>query len=300
MVGIATTQQQRLKSLANPRAYQPGMVDAPAIADPGSLAPTMMRAPDLTPGPIERPGLFDRIGMELDKPGVRAALLRSGMATFNGGLGEGMKAADAFLNQRAQNDLDQQRIGMQGRGLDIQQQGVAQTGAHYERSDTNEALRDAANATYQGGQLAIQRGNQRLQWGMHTEPSGDARLRAQTDMAQWTTPSANAQLQENGQMTRWGTPSADQRLQSDTSLGVARIGAGIGSRARIATITNETPAEPASNGFFGIGASDAVPKTTTQTDVLPMPASQDQAVVGAVYATSKGPMRWTGQTFVAP
>lgn len=299
---IASSQALRLKSLGKPQSYQPMFEDRQPFDErmsvPLDLGSAMNAPVGMDPAQVKGPGFFDRIGAELNKPGVRAALLRSGIGTMTGGLGEGMKAADAFLNQRAQSELEQQRIGLQGRGLDIQKQGIDQTGAHYERSDTNEAARDAANAAYQGGQLGIQRGNQRLQWGMHTNPSGDARLRAQTEQMQWTTPSANAQLQEGGQMQRWTTPSADQRLQSDTSLGVARIGAGIGSKAKIATITSETPGKPAEDGWFSDSPAQA--KTTTQTDVLPMPASKEQAVVGGVYATSKGPMRWNGQTFVAP
>lgn len=80
-------------------------------------------------------GIFERIGDALEDPNIRAALFRSGAATFDGGIGAGAMAAADFMDERRRDDerrrqfelghdLDKERVGIDRQRADTYGQSV--------------------------------------------------------------------------------------------------------------------------------------------------------------------------------
>ena len=111
---------------AMPMGAPPPQLAMPAMAAPetsgmGGLMNTMEPAKRLT-----KPGVFDRIGDFINSDEGRGALLRSGAATLQGGLGAGVAAGANWIDKRKADAAGQDRwdktFGLQEKGVKIDQQ----------------------------------------------------------------------------------------------------------------------------------------------------------------------------------
>ena len=102
---------------------QPG---AGSPFNPATLQRSLGQIEGMTPEVKAGGGVFARIGDFLGSDEGRAALLRSGAATLQGGLGAGIAAGAGFVDQRhreaAQQAERDRQFGLQSRGVDIKQQ----------------------------------------------------------------------------------------------------------------------------------------------------------------------------------
>lgn len=170
------------------------------------------------PPSVKKPGLMDRIGMALEEPGMRAALLRSAGATLQGGLGAGIQAGASFMDQRRRDDANT---------------------AHMERADAIDAINARSNADYRSGMLEnvafdnqlamakaeqdarVQAAREGLEWAKLSQDEQLARLRAQVDMRGQDVSRANAE-----------TSAAASRYGADRSAAASIYGTNVNSADR--------------------------------------------------------------------
>lgn len=199
---------------------KPDLGPSPVELDPPVVAPVPAPSPAPVPttdmatvaaglpgGDIKKPnGLFDRIGDFLHSDEGRAALLRSGAATLQGGLGAGIEAGANFVDKRrleasaaaqaaAEFGLKKQEVGNNynlGLGrLDIEGEQAGETARHNRAGEGNDQYRTQADIY------------------KHLNPSGDTRLRVAEDRFQHITPSGDVQATQEGENYRFGNVSGN-------------------------------------------------------------------------------------------
>lgn len=240
----------KLASLSNGLAPVPqrlsvfdGMGD-PAPADgPASLVRGL-------PDPkAESPGIFGAIGDFLSSDEGRAALLRSGAATMQGGLGAGITAGANFVDTRHREGEDARRFdeqqALRDRGVGVDEFNAAtradlgqsnlmallmrdrETGRHNRNQEGNQRFSIAT------GERNNMRTNQTSRANNTdtnaTSERNNVRSNTTTARGQDLDYQANTD-NEAGRMTRHTTPSADTTLVQDRTD--RRDAAGIGSRYR--------------------------------------------------------------------
>jgi hypothetical protein len=240
-------------------------LDMPAPVD---IAAGPMNAPSSTgaiaslpDANIKKPGLFDRMGDFLHSDEGRAALLRSGAATLQGGLGAGIQAGADFVDRRraqaaaaAQNAAE---MAMRGKQIDNSYNlGLG----HLDVDATNSAETSRHNRAGEG----TERSRIWEDYQKHINPSGDARLRVAEDRFQHITPSGDTQTTQAGENYRHDTTSADNTQDNQTQLMRDRLAAApkINMHAHYTT----TPEEFARNGPR-LRASQVQPQSTGAAEV---------------------------------
>jgi hypothetical protein len=151
-------------------------------------------------------GFLDRIGDFLGSDEGRAALLRSGAATLQGGLGAGIQAGADFVDRRrheraaaasadADRQLDRERMNNTynlGLGrLGIDSENSLETSRHNRAVEGNDTYRVDADLY------------------KHRNPSGDVRTRAAVDLHTHDTPSGDTRLTTQERRFEHITPSGD-------------------------------------------------------------------------------------------
>lgn len=239
-------------------------------ANPFELAPPvladMSAVTRIAPRAMDKPGLAgigQRFGDWLHAPGTAATLLRSGAVTMRDGLGAGIMAGAGYADQQksmaaqaAQRDFDNQMAILRQQ---VDQQQADQSGDYQRGQLTNDALRLAETGRSNRAREGIDANGQRIQlYGIDT--SATTQRRGQ-DVDRANTLDGLTQRERESQRD-----DGTRRYGIDTGAYTAgqELAAGIGSKAMVKT-TTETPGKPASNGWFGWGATPATPKTTTET-----------------------------------
>lgn len=292
---------------------RPGMNDFDAqmsmrapVELPDSLGPVTSAPAELSlPTPELRGGsVWDRIGAELKKPGMGAALLRGAGASFRGeGLGGAIGAATGYMDQREQRDYardyqgarDQVNDAFRERQLDQVDQGQAITfGLGTGRLE--EARRSSEAAT-------------KLKWAdlsLDQQKLMQDRWKHMTGLQVDREKIALGYTQETGRNTRHGTVSASTAYSTDATNYRHFNPAPKAPEAGYTETREETPAKPAVNHWFGPD-EPARPKTVTTTRTpagigskgagalpAPAPANAAQRVSGRIYSTPTGFYTWTG------
>ena len=116
------------------------------------LVPTMSQTPEMFKR-LNNPSIGERIGDFMQSDRGRGALLRSGAATMQGGLGAGVAAGAAYYDDQKELENKQMNwvseMGLKTRAQDIDQQQVDQTGAYQagtlDNNATDNAIRAARN-----------------------------------------------------------------------------------------------------------------------------------------------------------
>lgn len=258
-------------------AYNPD-VDTPAAMTTPKLRPQDITAPNI--GPVKKTGLFDRIGDFINSDQGRAALLRSGAATLNGGLGAGIQAGAGYIDQQKalaskqqQQDFENTLATLKQR---VDQQQVNQIGNHYLASDTNDSDRIRETGRSNRAQERLQANQQ----GVTMRGQDIGRANTLTD--------ANVSL-TNNRMNN-ATAQRGQDLSHDASIYGSNLdylgrGAGIGSKNQPYTEVETTmPGTPASNGWFS--STPATPKVVT-TQRIPGGATASATPPAAAVAALK-------------
>ena len=273
-----------------PAAPPPEMIESqplsPSFSDGVSAGQAFTEAANL---PIKQGGFFSRLGELLKQPGMSAALLRSGAATLNGGLGAGIEAGAAYMDKRGEREAEAaagaEERQQRNRALDIQENlGLGKLaldeGDLFERRRSNRAKEGVdrygieaglkKHVTASGDTVA----RESAQNWRHSRPTGTAVLNEQGQNFRHVNPSGNAILNERGANYRHGTVSADTRYSTDN--GAKNLGFS-------ETVTTQD-AVPAEDNWFGADVP-AQPKvvTTTRTPVAP---SQVQPNSGPVRISS--------------
>lgn len=211
-------------------------------------------------------GAGQRFGDWLHAPGTAGALLRGAAASLNGeSLGGAIQAGAGYMDQQKAAAAHAQQQQFQN-GLEILRQQVAQqqadqTGQHYERGDTTDALRLAEANRAARAREGLDANGQRIQlYGIDTNAATAQRGQ---DVSVLNNNTDNATSQANNirstDASRYGT---------DGQAYVAGIKpAGIGS-GYSQTVTT-TPAD--SGGWFGKPTPKTV--TTTRAPLAAAPAS---------------------------
>ncbi|AYJ85782.1 hypothetical protein D3Y57_07085 [Sphingomonas paeninsulae] len=256
--------------------------DNPAVPDAPSIAPTNMAPPVIPNAHVSGNGIFDRIGDFVKSDEGRGALLRSGAATLNGGLGAGIAAGANFVDQRHQDAAKQQQLTMENRlkqmGLGIQQQSVDQTGQ------------------YQDGQLELN-GVGKANDIARTEETARHNKRAESltgrgqdvQMYGHNVTRENAVDSNNTSMRNTDVNSATSRYGSDNSL----KGSMYGTDGR-SFDTGQTIA-----AGIGSKASKSPSASALKVEVLPANAQPGDLTTGKYYRTAKGVAQWDGLKFIS-
>lgn len=231
---------------------RPLMDMLPRAAMPtASIAPTNVPIDPSLMAPVRRPGIMDRIGATLDQPGMRAALLRAGAATIDGGIGAGIATGAQFLDQRRAQDIDQQQFAA---NQAQRQQQIDQTGDYQQgildnqsfRSEVDLAELEEARRAKMAGERLTQR--QQDLTAADNAASRDVTMRGQ-DIGERNNIRSNSQSDTNSRR------SYDASIYG-TDAGVFNAGqraAGIGSKGAKMTVTRKPTPERTEGGFMGIG-----------------------------------------------
>lgn len=232
-----------------------------AAADDGSLWASKLLMAEQNPAlpEIKKPnGIFDRIGDFIGSDEGKAALLRSGAATINGGLGAGIEAGANFMDQRkgllAAREQALAELGLKREGVEIDRQRADAQGRYYETQGEIGLAREGNNAT----------ANDIAAWKSRAE----AALRAKGIEVDWAriaqddtnnvrnNSTSRANNQDNNSTARRGQDATNWR---HTTPSASSGGANSGPN-----FSYQVPGAPASSkgGFFGMGATPvpAVPK----------------------------------------
>jgi hypothetical protein len=292
--------------LQGPLAQAPSLLDsynAQTIDDgPVSLTPAAerrMALGPLAPGGGEKAkkgGIFSRIGDFIGSDEGRGALLRGSAALLDGGsVGEGIQAGANFVDARRKERIGLEQadreFGQRDRGLDIQQQGVDQSGLYQAgvlENSSNQNLIRIMSEERAGREFAARQG---LDW---------AKLSLQERSIIGNLAMRN--LEEEGRQFRHGTVSANTAYTQDQTNQRTDKTIGARSDSGLGTVTESTKqvAEESPGLFsrlFGGEGTPGTPARSTKMKVNPLPSDPSQATVGAVYATRDGPARWNGRTF---
>jgi hypothetical protein len=104
------------------------------LAAPGDVSAELAARGGVAPAAHPKRGVFDRIGDFMGSDQGKAALLRAGAATMQGGLGAGVMAGADYVDGQKKIARDEEHysreMGQRDRGLDIQQQGTDQSGLY--------------------------------------------------------------------------------------------------------------------------------------------------------------------------
>lgn len=209
------------------------------------------------------PSLWDRIGAELHKPGVAAALFRGGAETLRNGFGSGLAAMAGYMDdQRAlatrgqqqafDNDLATRAANLadlrQQQANDLEWAGV-----------TNQAMGLDETARHNRAGEAIDANGQRIQLhGIDTQAA--TAQRGQTldySLGQQRVAQDDVNSQRSYGANIYGTNVGYAADMAKTAA------AGIGSKASAIPYTETKTKTPARNPWFG----DATPATETTTHV---------------------------------
>ena len=295
-IGGSVVQSLLAKHGAGVPAKAPGGGDSPSTAptiappDLNTEAPVSLSTRPLDAGTapplaamdtdLKKPnGLFDRIGDFLHSDEGRAALLRSGAATLQGGLGAGIEAGANFVDQRrherAAGAQQAAELALRGKqvdnaynlglgGLDIQAGQLSETGRHNRAGEGNERYRVDADLY------------------KHRTPSGDTSVRVAEDHFEHVNPSGNTVLTEQGQNYRHDTPSGDNTQDNQTQLTRDRIQAA--PRTTVHAHYTTTPEDFARNG----------PRLRAPSQVQPAPGGATRISSDADYNALPSGTRFMG------
>jgi hypothetical protein len=183
---------------------------------------------------------IDRVGSFLESDEGRAALLRSGAATMQGGLGAGIQAGAQFMDQRRAAAEDARRFGINAelaeRGVANQEftsQSNAALGVANIDQRERESVRDDRTRRYQTNTSRdVALSAQAIQARGQDIEAEIARLRDLTERYGIDTRVAIAQLEEAGRTDRHNRPSGDTVYTQDaqTVREATRPTVGVGSR----------------------------------------------------------------------
>lgn len=230
------------------------------------------------------PNLWDRIGAELHKPGVAAALFRGGAETLRNGFGSGLAATAGYMDEqkalatRAQQQGFENELAARGADLaDLRQQqanDLGWAGVANQASSLDETARHN-----RAGEMLDANG-QRIQ--IHGIDTQAATTRRGQDVQVTTNAADNAQAERNSQRNYdanvYGTNVGYMADAARTSA------AGIGSKAGAIPYTETKTKTPARKPWFG----EATPATETTTHVpmvvAPTAAAAPESAISALRA----------------
>lgn len=265
--------------LIGSRQFIPGLADMSALSDVGAV--TGPKVPDFNgPRVLDKKtgkaewtdtgfkGALQRAGDFLGSDQGRAALLRSGAATLQGGLGAGIEAATGYMEHERAREAgqDQQAFENQMTALRqaVAQQQADQTGQYQQGQLGNEQMRIASqydlgkeqNANTRRGQsLDYDRGMAGVNASLATNAL-DNQTRLQTNAAD------NAQADRNSQR---GYEANIYGTNVGFLTGANKTAAGVGSKNAFTETTTKVPAKT-EGGFMGFGGTDVpAAKITTRT-----------------------------------
>lgn len=258
---------------ASAQASAPEMAAQRAIIAPGIANATS-------------PSLWDRIGAELHKPGVAAALFRGGAATLRDGFGAGLATMGGYMdNQKAtaahaqQQSFDNELATRAANLADLRQQQANDLG--WGGLAIQGAAQDETARHNRAGEL-IDVNGQRVQ--LHGIDTQAATARRGQDVSLATNAADNAQSDRNSQRSYdsnvYGT---NVGYMADAAKTAA---AGIGSKAGAIPYTETKTKTPAKKPWFG----DATPATETTTHIpMVVTPSAGQAPANAIAALRANP-----------
>lgn len=139
MGAAVNTAPMRKMAAADP-AYASVPLGVPEFDPNVAPAPVDVGRVDINPAARVPTGIFDRIKQFISSDDGRAALLRSGAATLQGGLGAGIEAGVGEIDRRKAAGIASRqyadKLALEKRGQEIDQQRVDQDGTYKE----NQAL----------------------------------------------------------------------------------------------------------------------------------------------------------------
>lgn len=230
------------------------------------------------------PSLWDRIGAELHKPGVAAALFRGGAETLRNGFGSGLAATAGYMDEqkalatRAQQQDFENELAARGADLaDLRQQQANDLGW---AGVANQASSLDETARHNRAGEALDANGQRIQiHGIDTQ--AETARRGQTldySLGQQRVAQDDTNSQRNYDANIYGT---NVGYLSDAARTTA---AGIGSKAGAIPYTETKTKTPAKKPWFG----DATPATETTTHVpmvvAPTAAAAPASAISALRA----------------
>jgi hypothetical protein len=231
-----------------PPAPPPGALDK--VGDGGAA---MNAVAAQAPTGLQK-GLLGRVGDFLHSDEGRAALLRSGAATLQGGLGAGINAGADFMDHRRheRNAMDSAEADRLVRGQQIQNAYNLGLGRlDVDAQNAGESARH--NRAVEGNtEYGITSENMR-----HGTPSGDTRLRTQEDRYEHITPSGSTVATQQGENYRHDNVSADttatqagetQRNTADNQTQIMRDRIARAPTVNMHAHYTTTPEEFAKNG----------------------------------------------------
>jgi len=270
----------------------PMMLDGPLAMTGQAGAPTAL--PTSAPTLPAKRGVFDRIGDFMGSDEGKAALLRAGAATMEGGLGKGVMAGADFVDGRRKQRFDQEReareFGQRDRQLDISQQSTDQSGLYQAgqlQNSANQNLIDMMEAQESARRNAAREG---IDWAKLSQ-----------DEQQFRVTAALRQVEEQGRLQRHATPSgstvyaqgqANYRHSTPSASAVVRQ-----QQGPLGSVVLAQDGTPAVDGWFS--DTPATPDSRTTFQLQRLPASREQLIPGAVYGTANGPAKWNGREFEA-
>lgn len=231
---------------------------------------------DVSVPTVKKPsGIFDRIGDFLHSDQGRAALLRSGAATLQGGLGAGIAAGANYVDQQKAIADRQAQLANENMlkrlGLGIDQQRADQLGDYQRGSLVNDAIRAETGVTNAEEAARHHRAGEYLdangQW-VQRQNNIDTNATSRENNIRSNTQS-DTNSQRSYDASKYGT---DASIYNTGANNAARA-AGIGSKGN--TITTSLPAQPATNPWFGT-PTPAVPKRSISAHYPQPPAAAVQ------------------------
>lgn len=256
-----------------PSMYDPTAPGAVSARDPSVSAPIAEQVQAARGN-----GFFDRLGSLLKQPGMSGALLRSAGATFDGGIGAGIRAGTNHMEQQQQVEAAAQQNAIQNlfrqQQIDQGQQSIDQTGQ------------------YQTGQLGL--GVARAEEDVAARRSRDTLTARGQDI---TTRGQNIGLQDN----REGRRVQLYGIDANNAASVAREQMGNETTRYVADRGADSRETVATTRGAGIGSKAPRPASAAmqkQAVVLPANATAADLEAGKIYRTARGLGQWDGAKFV--
>jgi hypothetical protein len=222
-------------------------------------------------------GVFQHLGDDINQPGMRAALLRSGAATLTGGLGAGIEAGAGYMDHQKQLVAAQHdhaiNQAFETRKLDQVDNAEANKFGLGVGDLREKAAHDRATETVDGRKVAVTADGQRLTY--DATMAGHAVTEHGIDVGAET---SRANTADNTYVAMRG-----QNMSQDTSKYTA-------DKASGTKITVANTARPA-----GIGSKANVAKVPSAIakQALPLPATKDEMTDGKYYSTAQGVKQWS-------